>query len=40
MKPLETLAPTRFDTPTILKKLAASSRRLAELKGLAGSIPN
>ena len=40
MKPLETLDPTRFDTPAILKKLAASSRRLAELKGLAGSIPN
>ena len=40
MKPLETLDPARFDTPAILKMLAASSRRLAELKGLAGSIPN
>lgn len=40
MKPLETLDSARFDTPVILKKLAASSRRLAELKGLAGSIPN
>ena len=40
MKPLETQDPARFDTPTLLKKLAASSRRLAELKRLAGSIPN
>ena len=40
IKPLETLDPARFDTPAILKKLAASSRRLAELKGLAASIPN
>jgi Fic family protein len=30
----------RFDTPEILKKLASSSRRLAELKGIAASIPN
>lgn len=40
MKPLDSLDPTRFDTPAILKKLASSSRRLAELKGLAASIPN
>lgn len=40
MQPLETLDPARFDTPAILKKLASSSRRLAELKGLAASIPN
>ncbi len=40
MQPLETLNPARFDTPVILKKLASSSRRLAELKGLAASIPN
>jgi Fic family protein len=40
LKPLESLDPTRFDMPAILKKLAASSRRLAELKGLAASIPN
>ena len=40
MKSLLALNPTRFDTPAILKKLAASSRRLAELKGLAASIPN
>jgi len=40
VKPLDSLDPTRFDTPAILKKLASSSRRLAELKGLAASIPN
>lgn len=40
MKPLDSLDPTRFDTPAILKKLTSSSRRLAELKGLAASIPN
>ncbi len=38
--PLETLDPARFDAPRILKKLASSSRRLAELKGVAASIPN
>ena len=38
--PLEQLDATRFDTPAILKKLAISSRRLAELKGIVGSIPN
>lgn len=38
--PLEQLDAARFDTPAILKKLAMSSRRLAELKGIAGSIPN
>lgn len=37
---LEQLNPARFDTPAILKKLASSSRQLAELKGLAASIPN
>lgn len=30
----------RFDAPEILKKLATSSRRLAELKGVASSIPH
>ena len=30
----------RFESPEILKKLALSSRLLAELKGIAGSIPN
>ena len=38
--PLEQLDVARFESPTILKKLAISSRRLAELKGIAGSIPN
>ena len=38
--PLEQLDVTRFESPAILKKLAISSRRLAELKGIAGSIPN
>ncbi len=38
--PVEHLAAERFDTPSILKKLAAASRQLAELKGVAASIPN
>ncbi len=38
--PLEHLNPARFETPAILKKLARSSRKLAELKGIAASIPN
>ena len=38
--PLEQLDAARFDTPAILKKLASSSRCLAELKGIAGSTPN
>ena len=38
--PLERLNPARFETPAILKKLASSSRKLAELKGIAASIPN
>lgn len=37
---LEQLNPARFDTPAILKRLASSSRALAELKGIAASIPN
>ncbi|MEO5377911.1 MAG: hypothetical protein H7832_09055 [Magnetococcus sp. DMHC-6] len=40
LAPLERLEAGRFDTPTILKKLASSSRQLAELKGVAASIPN
>jgi Fic family protein len=40
LPPLEHLNPARFDTPAILKKLATSSRQLAELKGQAASIPN
>ena len=38
--PLEQLEAKRFETPAILKKLASSSRALAELKGIAASIPN
>lgn len=38
--PLERLDVARFDTPAILKKLASASRKLAELKGVAASIPN
>lgn len=37
--PLESLSPSRFDTPAILKRLASASRHLAELKGVAASIP-
>ena len=37
---LETLDAQRFDRADILKKLASSSRKLAELKGIASSIPN
>ena len=40
LAPLEQLNPARFETPAILKKLASSSRKLAELKGIAASIPN
>ena len=40
IQPLEHLAAERFDTTAILKKLAAASRQLAELKGVAASIPN
>jgi Fic family protein len=40
LSPLEQLNPARFDSPAILKKLASSSRKLAELKGIAASIPN
>ena len=40
LKPLENLSAGRFDTPVILKKLALASRNLAELKGVAASIPN
>lgn len=37
---LSSLDPSRFDTPSILKQLASASRKLAELKGVAASIPN
>jgi Fic family protein len=38
--PLHHLPPARFETPAILKQLAKASRKLAELKGVAASIPN
>ncbi len=37
---LRRLQAERFDSPQILKKLASSSRKLAELKGIAAAIPN
>lgn len=38
--PLHALESRRFETPAILKRLASASRSLAELKGVAASIPN
>lgn len=40
LPPLHSLDCRRFETPAILKKLALASRSLAELKGVAASIPN
>lgn len=40
INPLHTLDPARFETVAILRQLAVASRHLAELKGLAASIPN
>lgn len=37
---LQTLSPERFETRDILKKLNTTSRILAELKGVASSIPH
>ncbi|HEY4957961.1 MAG TPA: Fic family protein [Caldimonas sp.] len=37
---LKQLDPARLEAPALLKKLAMSSRALAELKGIAASIPN
>lgn len=37
---LDRLSSERFETPAILKALALASRKLAELKGVAASIPN
>lgn len=38
--PLHELSKERFERPDILKRLAAASRQLAELKGVAASIPH
>ena len=40
IQPLTDLRPGRFDRPDILKKLTTASRQLAELKGVAASMPN
>ena len=40
LKPLEALSPDLFESPVVLKRLAAASRKLAELKGVAASIPH
>ncbi len=40
LQPLTTLNPARFDSPAILKKVAATIHKLAELKCLAAAIPN
>jgi Fic family protein len=40
LRPLQDLDPRRFETAAILKRLAAASRELGELKGAAASIPN
>lgn len=40
MRPLHALDPERFEAPPLLKALNRASRSLAELKGVAASIPN
>lgn len=40
ISPLDSLDPRRFETAPILRKLASASRQLAELKGVAGTIPH
>jgi Fic family protein len=40
LQPLTRLNVSDFESPAILKKTATASRRLAELKGVAASIPN
>lgn len=40
VKPLASLDLKQFETVVILKKVAAASRQLAELKGVAATIPN
>jgi Fic family protein len=37
---VQAVHPRRFETPAVLKKLVAAHRSLAELKGVAASIPN
>jgi Fic family protein len=40
MPSLDHLDPARFETASILKRLTTAGRQLAELKGVAASIPN
>ena len=40
ISPLQALDPARFETAHLLKRLNMASRNLAELKGIAASIPN
>lgn len=40
LPPLQALDPRRFETTDILKRLNTASRTLAELKGVAATIPN
>lgn len=40
IRPLTDLRPDRFDRPDILKRLTSASRKLAEFKGVAASMPN
>ena len=40
IRTLTELRPERFERPDILRKLTAASRQLAELKGVAASMPN
>ena len=40
LKPLTRLRPADFESPAVLRKTATAGRKLAELKGLAASIPN
>ncbi|MEP7311519.1 MAG: Fic family protein [Pseudomonadota bacterium] len=37
---MERLDPARFETPAILRRLVSAHRHLAELKGVASSVPN
>jgi len=39
LKPLHRMLAHRFETTAVLKKLASASRQLAELKGVAATIP-
>ncbi len=40
MIPLQQLTPARFESVAILKKVASASRKLAELKGVAATLPH